>query len=168
VSGEGPARSGNGGRAQTGVDGHPQVIPGGPAQVAASGPRARESAAEYEQLIEAIYEGYRLHYGTPQPPQDSDLALLTGDELYARGLARLVALGDLVAVAELADVITLTALAHGAGDDELAAAVWEAGAHAVGWGPSVEHERAKALAREGSPRALSAMRAVAASAAAGG
>ena len=31
----------------------------------------------------------------------------------------------MVAVAELADVITLTALAHGAGDEELADAVWD-------------------------------------------
>lgn len=138
----------------------------GPAQVAASGPRAGEAAAEYELLIEAIYEGYQLHYcsSRPQGALDADLALLTGDELYARGLARLVAIGDLVAVAELADVITLTALAHGAGDGELAAAVWDAGARAVGWGPSAEHERAKALARAGSPKALAAMRAVTAGA----
>jgi hypothetical protein len=134
--------------------------------VAASGPRAAEAAAEYELLIEAIYEGYELHYGSPrsQEASEADLALLRGDELYARGLARLVALGDLVAVAELADVITLTALAHGAGAGELAAAIWDAGARAVGWGPSAEHEQAKALARAGSPQALSAMRAVAAGA----
>ncbi|HEY7951341.1 MAG TPA: hypothetical protein VID70_00040 [Solirubrobacteraceae bacterium] len=153
--------------AQAGVVGDSRDIPG-PAQVAASGPRAHESAAEYEQLIAAIYEGYQLHYGTRQPREDSDLALLAGDELYARGLARLVALGDLVAVAELADVITLTALAHGVGDGELATAIWDAGARAVGWGPSAEHERAKALAREGSPRALGAMRAVAAGEASAG
>ena len=134
----------------------------GPARMAADGPRVGEAAAEYELLIKDIYEGYLLHYGSAQPDQsEADLALLAGDELYARGLARLVAMGNLVAVGELADVITLTALAHGAGDKELAGAIWEAGAWAVGWGPSPEREQAKALARAGAPEALEAMRAVA-------
>jgi len=137
----------------------------GPAQVVASGPRVGDSevAAEYELLVEAIYEGYLLHYGRARllRTPEADLGLLAGDQLYALGLARLVAMGDLVAVAELADVITLTALAHGAGDGELAGAIWDAGACAVGWGPSAEHEHAKALARAGAPEALEAMRAVA-------
>jgi hypothetical protein len=134
----------------------------GPAQVACAGPRATAAAGEYELLLELIYEGYLLHYGSPRllRPPDRDLGLLAGDRLYALGLARLVALGDLVAVAELADVITLTALAHGAGQDELADAVWDAGALAIGWGPSEPHARAKALARAGEPQALQAMRAV--------
>jgi hypothetical protein len=134
---------------------------GGPAQVAAAGPRAAEAAAEYELLVEAIYEGYLLHYGAPRllAPPEADVGLLAGDRLYALGLARLVELGDLAAVGELADVITLTALAHGDGAGELAAAIWDAGARAVGWGSSEEHERAKALARAGSPEALGAMRA---------
>jgi len=41
--------------------------------------------------------------------------LLAGDHLYALGLARLAALGDLDAVAELADVISLSAQAHASG-----------------------------------------------------
>jgi hypothetical protein len=135
----------------------------GPAQLAASGPRAREHAAEYELLLEAIYEGYLLHYGCPRllRPPDADLGLLAGDQLYALGLARLVELGDLMAVAELADVITLTALAQGVNRAELAHAIWMAGARTVGWGPSETHRRAKALARAGDPEALAAMRAAA-------
>jgi hypothetical protein len=135
----------------------------GPAQLAASGPRAARHAAEYELLLEAIYEGYLLHYGAPRllHPPEADLGLLAGDQLYALGLARLVALGDLPAVAELADVITLTALAHGAGRDDLARATWSAGARAVGWGPSERHRLAKALARAGEPAALEAMSAAA-------
>lgn len=135
----------------------------GPAQVVAAGPRAQGDAAEYELLVEAIYEGYLLHYGASRLlcPPEKDLGLLAGDRLYALGLARLVAMGDLVAVAELADVITLSALAQGTGDGALAEAVWEAGARAVGWGPSAEHEHAKALARAGSPGALGALRAAA-------
>ncbi len=49
-------------------------------------------------------------------PDDPDLALLAGDRLYALGLERLAALGDLDAVAELADVIALCAQAHAEGD----------------------------------------------------
>lgn len=133
----------------------------GPAQVAAAGPRAAGSVAEYELLLEAIYEGYLLHYGTPRVlcAPEADLSLLAGDQLYALGLARLVQLGDLAAVEELADVITLTALAHGADRADLAGAIWTAGAHAVGWGPSDAHARAKELARAGSAEALDAMRA---------
>lgn len=134
----------------------------GPAQIAASGPRAEGLRGEYELLIEAIYEGYLLHYHAPRVvrPPEADLGLLAGDRLYALGLARLVAIGDVHAVAELADVITLTALAHGAAQAELATAVWIAGARAVGWGSTPEHERAKALTRAGSPQALAAMRLV--------
>jgi hypothetical protein len=139
----------------------------GPARLAVSGPRIPAGeASEYELLLEAIYEGYLLHYGTPRlfAAPEADLGLLAGDRLYALGLARLVALGDLPAVAELADVITLTALAHGAGQAELAGAVWDAGALAVGWGASAEHEHAKALVRRLSPEALGALREVLASA----
>ncbi len=138
--------------------------PDGPAQIVASGPRAAGRAAEYELLIETIYEGYLLHYGAPRVvcPPESDLALLAGDRLYALGLARLVELGDVESVAELADTITLSALAHGAGRPELAEMVWIAGARAVGWGASVEYEHAKALARAASPAAVAAMRELAA------
>jgi hypothetical protein len=134
---------------------------GGPAQLVAAGPRVQERAQEYELLVEAIYEGYLLHYGAPRilSPPEADLGLLAGDQLYAFGLARLVALGDLAAVAELADVITLTALVQGEGGEELAQAIWGAGARAVGWGPSDSHRRAKALTRAGEPQALEAMRA---------
>ncbi len=135
----------------------------GPAQVAAAGPRAQAHPEEYELLLEAIYEGYLLHYGSPRVvrPPEADLGLLAGDQLYALGLARLVALGDLAAVEELADVITLTALAQGEGRDDLALAVWAAGARAVGWGSSDSHRRAKALVHARDPEALRAMRAAA-------
>lgn len=140
---------------------HDSVV--GPAQLAASGPRVDGRAPDYELLVETIYEGYLLHYRTPRVVRapEKDLALLAGDRLYALGLARLVALGDVEAVAELADVIALSALAHGAEAPELADAVWMAGARAVGWGASPEHERAKALTRSGSPEALQALLALA-------
>jgi hypothetical protein len=133
--------------------------PSSPAPLAASGPRAKGRQADYELLVEAIYEGYLLHYGTPRVVHagEADLGLLAGDNLYALGLAKLVALGDIEAVGELADVITLSSLAQGSGAPELAAAVWRAGAMAVGWGPSPQHERAKALVRSGSELALEAL-----------
>ncbi len=134
-----------------------------PAQIAASGPRAQAHSEEYELLVEAIYEGYLLHYGSPRVvrPPEADLGLLAGDQLYALGLARLVALGDLAAVEELADVITLTALAQGEDREDLALAVWAAGARAVGWGSSDSYRRAKTLVHARDPEALQALRAAA-------
>ena len=131
-----------------------------PASVAAAGPRTRARREEYELLVEAIYEGYLLHYGAPRvvSAAEADVGLLAGDRLYAIGLARLVALGDTAAVAELADTITLSALAQGAGEQALADAVWAAGARAVGWGSSEGHRRAKGLALSRAPQALEAMR----------
>jgi hypothetical protein len=131
-----------------------------PASVAAEGPRTTGRRHEYELLVEAIYEGYLLHYGSPRVVRtpEADLGLLAGDQLYAIGLARLVALGDTVAVAELADTITLSALAQSAGEHALADAVWTAGARAVGWGSSAAHRRAKSLVWAGAPEAIEAMR----------
>jgi hypothetical protein len=131
-----------------------------PARVAAEGPRTEGRREEYELLLEAIYEGYLVHYGSPRVvrPAEADLGLLAGDQLYAIGLAMLVGLGDTAAVAELADTITLSALAHGAGEQALAEAVWDAGARAVGWGSSDAHRRAKDLVFAGAPGAIEAMR----------
>jgi hypothetical protein len=131
-----------------------------PAQMVAAGPRAAADRERYELLVEAIYEGYLLHYETPRLVRapEADLRLLAGDRLYALGLAQLVELGDMVAVAELADVITLAALAQGSGRSELADVVWAAGARAVGWGPSEAHSRAKRLAFAGAPEAIEALR----------
>jgi hypothetical protein len=137
-----------------------------PALLAAEGPRAARAPEEYELLIEAIFEGYLLHYGTPRVVRvrEADLGLLAGDQLYAIGLARLVELGDIFAVSELADTISLSALAHGCGALDLAEQVWLAGARAVGWGPSDEHARAKSLLLAGDPGAFEAMRTSAAGA----
>jgi hypothetical protein len=149
------------------LDGPPTDAPSldvpGPAQLAAAGPRTRGQEREYELLLEMILEGHRLHYGQPLVvrPDDPDLALLLGDQLYALGLARLAELGDLDAVAELADVISLVAQAHTASDRDLAEAVWEAGAVSVGWGASEDHRRAKERARAHEPDAGSALRAAA-------
>ncbi len=113
------------------ADGHP-----GPPQKAASGPRAAGREAEYELLLEMILEGSLLHYGSPRVIRtaDRDLALLLGDQLYAMGLARLAALGDLESVAVLADVISQLAQAHAEGDAARTGEIWDLGAVAIGWG----------------------------------
>jgi hypothetical protein len=138
----------------------------GPPQIAASGPRAAGREQDYELLLEMIYEGSRLHYGEPRvvQPSDPDLALLLGDQLYALGLSRLADLGDLDAVAELADLISLVAQAQAAEDEDLSDAVWEAGAVAIGWGSTPELEAAKAAARAHDPGAAEQLRAATASA----
>lgn len=135
---------------------------GGLAQAAARGPRAAGRETEYALLLEMILEGSRLHYGSPRVVHapDPDLALLLGDQLYALGLARLAALGDLAAVSELADVISLVAQAHAASDPALAEAVWQAGASAIGWGASQGYQEAKGLARHHDADALIALREV--------
>jgi hypothetical protein len=132
--------------------------PPGPPSRAASGPRAAGREADYVLLLEMIFEGSRLHYDESE--LDPDVALLLGDQLYALGLERLAALGDLDAVAELGDLISLVAQARAASDPELAAAVWEAGAVAIGWGSSDALERAKARARMEDPGAVAVLRGV--------
>jgi hypothetical protein len=58
--------------------------------------------------IESIYEGYLLHYGRPRlfSPADRDAAILLGDYLYAHGLVRITALGDVDAVERLAELLS--------------------------------------------------------------
>jgi hypothetical protein len=137
----------------------PAPVAGVPAKIAARGPRAAGRQAEYELLLEMILEGSLLHYGTPRviATEDRDLALLLGDQLYAMGLARLSELGDIDAVTELADVISLVSQAYAAGDDALADAVWRSGAVAIGWGTSDDHEVAKRLARDAGAGATGAL-----------
>lgn len=81
---------------------------------------------EVRLLLEAIREGHQLHYGASRllDTHDPDLDLLAGDRLYALGLDRLAALGDLQAVAALADLISLSARAHAEERPEDADAAW--------------------------------------------
>jgi hypothetical protein len=131
---------------------------GAPAQ-AARGPRTAGREAEYELLLEMILEGSLLHYGRPRVviTDDRDLALLLGDQLYALGLSQLAELGDVDAVSELADVISLLSQAQLSQDAALAGAIWDAGAVAVGWGTTPDYEAAKALARDGDAGAGAAL-----------
>lgn len=77
-------------------------------------------------VIEAVREGYLLHYEDPRllAGHDSDLALLAGDYLYALGLNRLAALGDTRAVAILADLISTCAHLQAEGESDSIPALW--------------------------------------------
>jgi hypothetical protein len=105
-----------------------------PYAVADPGPeRFDERLGERRFVLEAVYEGYLLHYGSPRlfDGMDPDLRLLAGDALYALGLARLAESGDVPAVAELSDLISLSAQAHAEGRGEAAEALWDASARAL-------------------------------------
>jgi hypothetical protein len=82
--------------------------------LAALGPRSAAAPGEYAFVVEAVREGYLLHYGTPRllAGHDEDLALLAGDYLYALGIDGLAALGDTEAVAVLGDLIGRCAQMH--------------------------------------------------------
>jgi hypothetical protein len=127
--------------------------------LAAVGPRAAGAPGDYSFVVEAIREGYELHYGTPRllAGQDEDLALLAGDHLYALGLERLATLGDPEAVAELSDLISLCAFCHAEGNEAVVPALWLAAVVAVGSGRSGAHEAAKERVRAGSPGAVGAL-----------
>jgi hypothetical protein len=97
--------------------------------VAEPGPgRFSEVVTDPDRLftLEAVYEGYLLHYGTPRlfAGMDPDLRLLGGDALYALGLSRVADKGDLAAVAELANLISAAARAHAEGDAARADSLW--------------------------------------------
>jgi hypothetical protein len=87
----------------------------------------------YALALAAVREGYRLHYadGRVVDDADPDLALLGGDRLYALALAELVAVGDLEAVATLAELIADCARAHAEQDHPRASAAWEAAVAAI-------------------------------------
>jgi len=121
--------------------------------LAAAGPRAQGAEDDYAFVVEAVREGYLLHYGEPRILEgvEPDLALLAGDHLYALGLERLSGLGDLEAIRELSDLISLSASIHADGDApaRIAGALWLAAMVAVGAGTSPAHEAAKVAIREG-------------------
>jgi hypothetical protein len=83
--------------------------------------------------LETIYEGYLVHYGRPRlfDPADDNTALVLGDYLYAQGLARIASLGDVDAVRDLAELISLCAQARADGREGDGAA-WAATAALIG------------------------------------
>ena len=103
--------------------------------------------------VETIYEGYLLHFGRSRlfAPGDDDVALLLGDYLYAHGLVRIAATGDLAAVAALAELIS-TCAALRAEDEPGDGDAWLACVRGLGGDPSgaaVERAAAAHAARVG-------------------
>src|SRR4051794_30629664 len=113
--------------------------------LAALGERAAAAPGEYALVVEAVREGYLLHYGTPRllRGHDADLALLAGDYLYALGIERLAALGDDLAVAVLSELIGNCAQLHAEGRENEVSGLWRASALAVGGGEHADREAAR-------------------------
>jgi hypothetical protein len=101
--------------------------------LAAAGPRTAADPGEYSLVVEAVREGYLLHYGEPRllAGHDADLALLAGDYLYALGLDRLAALGDDRAVSILSDLISDCARSHAEGRAPEVPDLWRSAALAI-------------------------------------
>ena len=85
-------------------------------------------SAEYALVIEAVREGYLLHYEQPR--------LLAGDYLYALGLDRLAALGDTRAVAILSDLISQCARLQAEGSTASIPTLWREAAEQIACPPT--------------------------------
>jgi hypothetical protein len=85
---------------------------------------------EHGLVVEAVREGYLLHYEQPRllAGHDPDLALLAGDYLYALGLDRLATLGDTGAVVILSDLISDCARLQAEGRPDQITDLWHAAA----------------------------------------
>jgi phosphohistidine phosphatase SixA len=96
---------------------------------AADGP-----SGEYALVMEAVREGYLLHYGESRliVGHDPDLGLLAGDYLYALGLDRLAAMGDTAAVAVLSELISRCAQFHAEGRGDEVDPLWDEAAAKIG------------------------------------
>ncbi len=84
-------------------------------------------------MLEAVREGYLLHYAEPRllNGHDEDLALLAGDYLYALGIERLAASGDVAAVRILADLISTSAQLHAEGRLDEVEPAWAKAVEAI-------------------------------------
>ena len=105
-----------------------------PERVGIFGPLAPE---RFALGLETIYEGYLVHYGRSRlfAPADDETALLLGDYLYAHGLVRIAATGELDAVVALAELISTCAhlrAEQAEGDGE----AWVGGVRQLGGEPA--------------------------------
>ncbi len=87
-------------------------------------------SAAREEALRLVREGHDLHYEGAAP--DPDLALLDGDRLYAAGLEKLAAEGDLEAIRALADLISDCARAAAEERPGAASEAWRATARRLG------------------------------------
>jgi hypothetical protein len=84
--------------------------------------------------VESIYEAFLVHHarGRVFAPPDREHGLLLGDYLYADGLVRICAAGDVEAVAALADLIALASHLRAEGVDGEHGLLWLATARHLG------------------------------------
>lgn len=94
-------------------------------------------------VMEAVFEAFLLHYREPRAfaGMDDDLRLLAGDALYALGLERLALIGDLDAVAELADLISACSRAEIEGRAGDVGRLWESTLARLAQTPAIPHEQ---------------------------
>ncbi len=93
---------------------------------------------DYAHVLEAVREGYQLHYDQSRllKGHDQDLALLAGDYLYALAIERLAAIGDTEATLALADLIGTSAQLHTEGRGSELPERWHKTAQEISKGPS--------------------------------
>ena len=99
--------------------------------------------AEFALGLETVYEAYLVHYGAPRlfHPPDRTEAVLLGDYLYAHGLVRVASFGDVDAVGDLSELISLCSQLRAedaSGDGPL----WAATAALLGAGRRLDEPRA--------------------------
>jgi hypothetical protein len=118
---------------------------------------SRLAPAEHALGLETIYEGYLVHYGRSRlfSPPDPDAALLLGDYLYAHGLVRVAETGDVAAVADLAELISLCSQARADGGNGDGAA-WAATAASLGAGDLVAAREVLRVRRDAEPLEVAA------------
>lgn len=111
--------------------------------------------------LEAIYEGYLIHYGRPRvfAELSRDDALLCGDFLYARGLTWIAELDDVHAVSALAELIATASAVRAEGEPGDDFALWAATAiHLADRFPDAALDQAREdLARERDSSKLEAL-----------
>jgi hypothetical protein len=120
---------------ETPISEHVVEAPAAPrlGEIAANGPRTATAPGEYAFVVEAVREGYLLHYGEPRlvAGHDPDLGLLAGDYLYALGLDRLAGLGDTAAVTVLSELIGRCAQLQAEGREAEIEPLWTAAAYEI-------------------------------------
>lgn len=101
--------------------------------------------------IESIYEGYLLHYGRPRlfATVDRDSTILLGDYLYAHGLVRVTAEGDVEAVERLSELLSLCAHLRAEGRAADDGEAWASTVGSLGEQSPSEDDRRQALALHG-------------------
>jgi len=101
--------------------------------------------SRYLVAVEAIYEGYLLHYGKSRllSLAGQDIQLLAGDYLYALGLNYLATTENIAAVCSFSELIMACAQAQASSQLQRAEALWEVTISELGWGISKQLEAAK-------------------------